>query len=160
MKSIEHSDEYFISLALSEAVKAMRNGDVPVGAVIVKDGKVIAKAHNQVEKMGNSIAHAELIAIDRAIKKLKYKNLVGCSIYVTLEPCIMCAGALVLARLDRLIFGATDPKAGACGTLYNIANDDRLNHKINITQGVMSEESSKLLQHFFSDLRIRNKNKI
>jgi len=157
MKSISSLDEYFMTTALKQALKAAQSGDVPVGVVIVKDDKIIAKGYNQVEKLNDSTAHAEIIAIKKAFKKLHYKHLEGCSIYVTLEPCSMCAGALVLARIERLILGAYDPKAGACGSLYNIIDDNRLNHRLKITNGILADECSRIISQFFMDLRNKNK---
>ena len=126
---------------------------MPVGALIVKDGKVIAKAHNLIETDGRSSAHAEMIAIEAAEKSLSAKWLTGCTMYVTLEPCSMCAGALVLSRLERLVIGADDPKTGACGSLYNIVSDERLNHRIEIKRGVLAEQCSAQLKDFFRERR-------
>ena len=143
------SDELYMKMALAEAETAAADGEVPVGAVIVKDGTVIAKEHNRIEANSRSSAHAEMLAIDAAEKALGGKWLSGATMYVTLEPCSMCAGAMVLARIDRLVIGASDPKTGACGSLFNIAGSDALNHKIEITQGVLESECSKLLKDFF-----------
>ena len=139
--------------ALNQAGKALKNDDVPIGAVIVCGGKVIAKAYNQVEMKKDSTAHAETEAIRNAIKKLKYKHLLDCTIYVTLEPCPMCAGAIVLSRISRLVFGACDPKAGASGTLYNITGDKRLNHTCLVNGGIMQDECSEIISNFFKNLR-------
>jgi tRNA(adenine34) deaminase len=147
------SDEYYMELALEEARKAKSNGDIPVGAVIIFDGKIVGKGHNQVEKKKNCIAHAEIIAIKKAMKNIGYKHLNDCTMYVTLEPCSMCAGALVLSRLKKVVFGATDPKTGAAGSLYNILQDDRLNHFVQIDSGILEDASSKLLKDFFRRLR-------
>lgn len=147
------TDETFMKLALKEAERAFDKDDCPIGAVIVKDGQIIARAHNQVELLKDPTAHAEMIAITQAANTIGHEHLNETTIYVTLEPCTMCAGALVLARVKRLVFGAHDPKAGACGTLYNIAQDDRLNHRLEVVSGIMAGESQSLLQEFFRRLR-------
>ncbi len=149
------SDEYYINEAIKQARKCSASEDVPVGAVIVQGGKIIARGYNQVVKRNNSTAHAEIIAIERAIKKVGYKHLLDCDIYVTLEPCPMCSGAIVLARLRRLVFGAFDPKAGAAASLYNITSDVRLNHRLDVLGGVCETECSLLLKDFFKKLRER-----
>ncbi len=134
------SDEEFMRLALREAIKAGEHGDVPIGAVVVKNGEVLAAAGNERELRGDPTAHAELLALRAAAIRLKGWRLDDCSIYVTLEPCSMCAGALVLARMDRLVYGPQDPRAGAAYSLYNIPQDPRLNHSVEITTGVLEEE--------------------
>ena len=126
---------------------------MPVGAVIVKDSHIIGRAHNMRETLRDPTAHAEIIAITQAAEALDAWRLEGAVVYVTLEPCSMCAGALVLARVSRLVYGAADPKAGACGTLYNIVRDERLNHCIDVTAGVLADESRALLQEFFKERR-------
>jgi len=141
--------------AILEAEKAAGNDDVPVGAIIVRDGKIIGRGYNQVEKKGDSLAHAELIAIRQAIKKTGHKHLLDCTMYITLEPCSMCAGAIVLARIPRLVIGAKDPKTGACGSVMNIVQDDRLNHRCEITRGILETECSKLLKDFFRMIRVK-----
>ncbi len=153
----EDNDEYFMNLAIEEAKKALENGDVPIGAICVCNGEVISTGFNKVEKKGDSTAHAEMIAIKKAIKKIGYKHLNECSLYVTLEPCPMCSGAIVLSRIKRLIYGASDPKFGASGTLFSITNDNRLNHRCVVTSGVLEKECSKLLSDFFKDLRKKKK---
>ena len=145
--------EIFMKIAIEEAKRALILDEVPVGAVIVKDGNVIAKGHNLRETLKDATAHAEIIAIGKACTKLNGWRLFGCDMYVTLEPCPMCAGALVNARVDRVIYGAKDIKRGACGSLYNIGSDDRLNHKLEIINGVCEEECKILLQEFFSKKR-------
>ncbi len=142
-----------MAIALKEAMAALRQDEVPVGAVIVKNGSVIAKAHNQVEMLQDPTAHAEILAIGAAANHLGNRRIEGCTLYVTLEPCPMCAGALVLSRIDRIVFGSYDPKMGACSTLYNIVQDDRLNHRIEVIAGVMDTESSSLLKDFFARKR-------
>ncbi len=139
--------------ALKEAERAFDKDDCPIGAVIIKNGQIIARAHNQVELLKDPTAHAEIIAITQAANTLGQERLLDTTMYVTLEPCVMCAGALVLARVKRLVFGAHDPKAGACGTLYNIIQDERLNHRLEVVSGIMAAESLSLLQEFFRRLR-------
>ena len=146
-------DERYMREALAEAAQAAGEGEVPVGAVIVKDGQIIARAHNTIETARRSSAHAEMLAIDAAEEKLGAKWLSGATMYVTLEPCSMCAGAMVLARLPRLVIGADDPKTGACGSLYDIAGEGKLNHRIEITRGVLGEECSAILKDFFRSRR-------
>ena len=153
--SLKNDDERFMAEAIGEAAKAEESGDVPVGAVVVKDGKIIARAHNRIEKDSKSIAHAEMIALYEAEQALGSKWLNGCTMYVSLEPCSMCAGALVLSRIDRLVIGADDPKTGACGSLYNIASDERLNHRIEITRGILGEQCSSMLKEFFRERRTK-----
>ena len=139
--------------AIEAARTADENGDVPIGAVISCNGKIVAKAWNQKEQLRDPTAHAEIIALTQASAALNGWRLSGCTIYVTLEPCPMCAGALVMARIDRLVYGCDDPKAGACGTLYNIVNDGRLNHKLDLTAGVLAGECREQLQQFFRNRR-------
>ena len=145
-----------MKLAIDQAFIAADNGDVPVGAVIVFDGRVIAKAHNQRQLLNDPTAHAEIIALTQAAEAVGNWRLNGCTIYVTLEPCPMCAGALVIARIDRLVFGCEDPKAGACGSLYNIVQDQRLNHTMDITSGVLDTECGQVLSDFFKVRRDEN----
>lgn len=147
-------DEKFMLEALKEASLAAEEGEVPVGAVVVKDGQIIARAHNKVETARRSSAHAEMLALEAAESALGAKWLPGATMYVTLEPCSMCSGAMVLARMSRLVIGADDPKTGACGSLYNIANDQRLNHSIEIKRGVLAEECSAILKEFFRRKRV------
>jgi tRNA(adenine34) deaminase len=152
-----NNDEHFMMMALKQAAIAEEKGDVPIGCVIVYDGAVIAKAHNQREQLTDPTAHAEMIAITQAAEHLQSWRLHGCTIYVTLEPCTMCAGAMVLARIDRLVYGCRDPKTGACGSLYNIVQDERLNHRVEITAGVLEQECSAMLSDFFARRRLENK---
>jgi tRNA(adenine34) deaminase len=146
-------DERYMRAALDAAKVAEENGDVPIGAVIVRDGVIIGRAYNQREQLQDPTAHAEIIALTQAAAALENWHLNGCTIYVTLEPCPMCAGALVLSRMDRLVYGCDDPKAGACGTLYNIVEDGRLNHRLEVTAGVLQEECKTQLQDFFQRRR-------
>jgi tRNA(adenine34) deaminase len=141
--------------ALKEAEKAFSEDEVPVGAVIVYEGKIIARGHNQIERLKDPTAHAEMLALTSAANYLGSKWLSGASIYVTIEPCSMCAGALVLARIKRLYFGARDPKTGACGSVTNIANNRKLNHRIKATKGILKEECCSLLKRFFKQKRRR-----
>jgi tRNA(adenine34) deaminase len=148
------TDERFMRVAIESAKIAEDNGDVPIGAVVVHEGQIIAKAYNQREQLNDPTAHAEIIALTQAAAALESWRLHVCTMYVTLEPCPMCAGALVLARMDRLVYGCDDPKTGACKSLYNIVQDERLNHRLDVTSGVLEEECSKLLQNFFQFRRI------
>ena len=145
--------ELWMQFALREAEKALSQDEVPVGAVVVYKGQIIGKGYNQTETLQDPTAHAEMIAISAAAGFLKSWRLEKCSLYVTLEPCAMCAGAIVLSRIENLIFGAMDPKAGACGSLRNILQDYRLNHCSHVTGGILSEDSSLLLKAFFQKLR-------
>lgn len=146
-------DEIYISEALKEAEKAFDSGEVPVGAVIVHDGKIIARAHNQIKLLKDPTAHAEILAITQAASYLANERLINTAIYVTIEPCSMCAGALVLARVKRLVYGAGDPRTGACGSVVNITDNKKLNHRVKVTKGVLEKECAGLLKEFFSRLR-------
>ena len=148
----EYMQEY-MQEALKEANAAAAEGEVPIGAVIVRDGEIIARAHNRTEQDKDPTAHAEILAIREAAARLGGWRLPGCSMYVTIEPCSMCAGAIVWSRIERLYIGAMDPKAGACGSLYNIPCDSRLNHNVEIETGLMGEECSRLMKDFFRKLR-------
>lgn len=143
----------FMLQALLEAEKALRLNEVPVGAVIVHDGLIIGRGYNQIETLNDPTAHAEIIAITSACATLENKYLTGCTLYVTLEPCSMCAGALIWSKMDRLVFGATDEKAGACGSILNIAQNKSLNHHVEIIQGVLELDASELLKQFFKSRR-------
>ena len=139
----------WMQLALREAERAFEQGEVPIGAVVVRGGQLLGRGHNRVEQLKDPTAHAELLAVTAACEALESKFLDGCTLYVTLEPCPMCAGALVWARLPRLVFGAFDEKAGAAGTLYNIPEDGRLNHRIEVVSGVEADAAADLLRQFF-----------
>lgn len=139
--------------ALKLARQARAAGEVPVGAVVVLDGRLLGKGMNQIETLGDPTAHAEILAIGAAASALGEPRLTGATLYVTLEPCAMCSGAIVLARLSRVVFGAEDPRAGACGSLYDIARDPRLNHQALVSGGLLADESSFLLRSFFDSLR-------
>ncbi len=154
----QNTDALYMLQAIKEAQYAAEDDEVPVGAVIVYENKIIARAHNQREMLQDPTAHAEIIAITQAASYLETWRLHGCTMYVTLEPCPMCAGALVLARIDRLIYGTDDPKSGACSSLYNIPTDERLNHRIEVVSNFMAEPCRLLLQDFFAEKRNRQKN--
>ncbi len=144
-------------MALKEAGKAAGKGEAPIGAVIVLDGKIIGRGHNLREVNGDPTAHAEMIAIRKAAKMTGGWRLTGATIYVTLEPCLMCMGAILLARLERVVYGCRDPKGGAAGSLYDLSNDLRLNHRVELTSGVRQEECSSVLSGFFAELRQKKK---
>ena len=146
-------DEHGMRLALGEAEVALRAREVPVGALVVHDGIVIGSGSNATEELQDPTAHAEMVAIRQAAAAIGSRRLNGATLYVTLEPCAMCAGAAVLARVSRLVFGAYDPKTGACGSLRNVVEDARLNHRCEVVGGVMARECGELLRGFFSDLR-------
>ena len=147
-------DEKFMRKALVLAEKARQIGEVPIGALIVdKNGKIIAKATNLREKINSTLGHAELVAVHRACKKLNSWRLIDCTLYVTLEPCFMCSGALVQARIGRVVYGTADPKGGALESLANLAEHPKLNHKFKVTSGVLREECSQILKDFFKKKR-------
>ena len=139
--------------ALAEARRAEQIGEVPVGAIVVCDSQIVGRGHNQRETSYDPTAHAELLALRDASQTLQRWRLTGCTLYVTLEPCPMCAGALVNARIDRLVFGCSDPKAGCCGSLHNIPSDERLNHRLEVLGGVRADEASHQLRSFFRKRR-------
>jgi len=146
-------DIYFMQQALKCAQKAYEKDEVPVGAVIVKDNKIISKGYNKSITSKDTTAHAEIIAIRKACKKLNNYRLNDCSVYVTIEPCSMCAGALVHARIKTIYFGAKDTKTGACGSVFNIANSNKLNHNINIFGGLLEQDCAKIIKQFFKNKR-------
>ncbi len=150
-------DSYWMGAALREAGKAADKGEAPIGAVIVRDGKIIGRGHNLREGKNDPTAHAEMIAIRKAAKKTDAWRLTGATIYVTLEPCLMCMGAIILSRLDRVVYGCGDPKGGAAGSLYDLSSDVRLNHRVALTKGVREDECSGILSGFFAELRQRKK---
>ena len=147
------SDLFWMGQALELAKQAAENGEVPVGAILVRDGVSIAEASNLREQSGSPIAHAEMLVIQAASEEIGNWRFVDTTLYVTLEPCPMCAGAIVLARIPKVVYGTTDPKAGAAGTLYNILQDQRLNHRVELVSGVLADESSALLKSFFQERR-------
>lgn len=149
-------DEYFMQIAFNEAYKAYSIGEVPVGAIIVNNQKIIAAGYNMRETLKDPTAHAEIIAIKKASEVLGGWRLIGCTMYVTVEPCAMCAGAIVNSRIERLVIGAKDPKMGACGSVINIVQNEDFNHRADITWGVMKDECSEIMKDFFRKLRERN----
>jgi tRNA(adenine34) deaminase len=153
--SFFQDDQRWMKQAMREAERAYDAGEVPIGAIVVRRGEVVGRGHNQVERLKDPTAHAEMIALTAACETIGDKFLGDCTLYVTLEPCPMCAGATVLARLKRLVFAAFDEKAGAASTLYNIPRDGRLNHRVDIVSGIMDEESVALLRQFFAEKRAR-----
>lgn len=154
---IEGNDKYFMELALAEAQRAAVEGEVPIGCVIVHEGMVIGKGHNRTEALNDPTAHAEILAITAAANHLESWRLEDCSVYCTLEPCPMCAGALVLARAKRLVFGAKDPKFGGCMSIYNIVQDIRLNHQLEVIPGVLEDKVAELMKSFFKAVRIKER---
>ena len=146
-----------MGIALREAQKAADRGEVPIGAVVVGDGAVLGRGHNLREASQDPAAHAEMIAIRKAARKEKSWRLTGATLYVTLEPCIMCMGAILLARVERVVFGCLDPKGGAAGSLYDLSDDRRLNHRVAVTAGVMAAECAGILSDFFAALRRQKK---
>ena len=149
MRALKDEARY-MQVALSEAEKALQEGEVPVGACVVMNGGVISSAHNRMEAESDPTAHAEIVAIRAAAKSLGSWRLTGCTLYVSLEPCAMCAGAIVHARMDRIVYAAADSKAGACGSVLDIPRDFRLNHFVEVTSGLMEDEASSILKGFFS----------
>ena len=139
--------------ALKQAAAAAENGEVPVGAVIVHKGRIVARAHNQMEQLRDATAHAEMIAITQASEALESWRLEGAELYATIEPCPMCAGAAVLARVTKIVYGADDPVAGACGSVFNIVSEPRLNHRVPVVKGVLAEECGGVVRSFFQDKR-------
>ena len=149
------SDQYFMGEALRQAVRAYQDGEVPVGCVVVRQGRIIARAHNQVERLQDATAHAEMLALTQAQQDVGNWRLTDCTLYVTKEPCPMCAGAMVHVRCERIVFGAPDAKGGAAGGAINLLQFPTLNHQCAITPGVLGEESRQLLRAFFAEQRAR-----
>ena len=150
-------DVAYMKIALSEAQKASEMGEIPIGAILVLDGEIIAKAHNMRETWQDATAHAETIVIREACKNLKRWRLTGATLYVTIEPCPMCAGAIVMSRISRLVYGSPDSKAGAAESLFNVVNNPALNHMVEVTSGVCSEECTQVMKDFFKKRRSDNK---
>jgi tRNA(adenine34) deaminase len=148
--------EYWMEQAFREAEIAYEKGEVPIGSVVVLNNTIIGKGHNQTESLQDPTAHAEILAITAAANYLESRRLLDTTLYVTLEPCAMCAGAIVLARIPQLVFGATDAKAGACGTFYNIVQDKRLNHQVDLISGILENKCGLILSDFFQKLRETN----
>lgn len=151
------TDEELMQAAIEQARAAWRLGDVPIGAAVARDGRVVAAAHNRRIIDGDPTAHAEMLAIRAAAAALGDWRLAGCTLAVTLEPCCMCAGAIVLARVERLVYGAADPKAGAVATLYQLCSDQRLNHQVQVASGVLADECGRMLSEFFQAQRAQGK---
>lgn len=147
----------FMYAALQEAERAYDDDEVPVGAVVVHKNKIVGRGHNQIEKLKDATAHAEMIALTSASNHIKNWRLSECSIYVTLEPCIMCTGALLSSRIDNLYFGASDSKFGACGSVHNLAENSKTNHSIKVFSGILAKESEDLLKSFFAKRRLKSK---
>lgn len=148
------TDKEIMRLALAEAFKAYKENEVPIGAVLIDEGGIlISREHNRIEQLGDATAHAEILALRAASKKLNRRRLSDCTLYSTVEPCAMCAGALVLCRVKRLVYGATDSKFGAAESLFNVVNNPALNHQLKVTSGVLEEESRKLMKKFFDSRR-------
>jgi len=154
---MSYNDEKFIDLALEEAYRAFSKGEVPVGAVITLGNEILVKSHNSPVSAGDPSAHAEILAIRRAAEKVGNYRLIGTTLYVTLEPCIMCAGAIMQARIRRVVYGAEDQKGGGVVSLYNILNDKRLNHSVEVTGGVKKDACAEILSRFFREKRISRK---
>lgn len=157
MEKVPGKDEFYMKEAIKEAKKAAALKEVPIGAVLVMDGEIVARAHNLRECRQNAVAHAELLAIDEACQKTGSWRLEGASLYVTLEPCAMCAGAIVLSRVDRVVYGAADPKGGCAGTLMNLLEESRFNHQCEVVSGVLEAECGGMLSEFFRSLREKKK---
>lgn len=149
-------NSFFMREALKEADKAASIGEVPVGAVVVRDGEIIGRGYNKTEATSLATCHAEMEAIAQAAEFMENWRLSGCSIYVSLEPCIMCAGAIVLSRMENLYYAASDPKFGGCGSIFDIPTERRLNHRVNVVGGILAEESAEKLRSFFRDIRSKN----
>ena len=153
----DQTDVRYMAEAMKEARKAFRKRETPIGCVIVRDGKIIARGRNRRDRSGNVLAHAEIEAIRKACKKLKDWRLEGCTMYVTLEPCQMCAGALVQSRIDRVVIGCMNPKAGCAGSVLNLLEMEGFNHQVEVTRGVLQQECSEMISDFFRTLRTQKK---
>lgn len=150
-------DEFYMREALKEALKAGEENEVPIGCVVVVNGHIISRGHNQTEQLKDATAHAEMIALTSAANYLGNWRLQNATVYATIEPCIMCASAMVLSRVKKIVFGARDPKFGGCGSIFNIAHDKRLNHRITVVEGVLEKEAAELLKKFFKKKRTKDK---
>jgi len=159
MEIIMQNHVKFMNAALKEAEKAIKKDEVPIGAVIVKDGKIIARGFNERESKNDPTSHAEIVALRKAAKKIKSWRLPGCTIYVTLEPCAMCAGAILWARIDEVVFAAKDPKGGALGSSFNLYEQPGINHRPRITSGIEAKKASVMLSNYFQAKRDKNKDK-
>ena len=156
---MKHNNEYYMLQALKEAKKATEENEVPVGCIIVKDDKIIARAHNKRKQTNNALDHAEMLAIKKACKKLNTWILEDTSIYITLEPCLMCSGAILQARIKNLYFGAYEPKFGAAGSIVNVFEEKKFNHVVNVNGGILEKECSDILKNFFQNIRVDKKEK-
>lgn len=156
-RNIEKNHHYWMERALAEAAKAGARNEVPIGCVIVREGKVIARGHNLRESSQDPAAHAELLAIRKAARKTGSWRLLNTTLYVTLEPCLMCMGAIILSRIPVVVFGCFDPKGGAAGSLYDLSDDPRLNHRVQLVPGISEADCSALLSNFFAELRQRKR---
>jgi tRNA(adenine34) deaminase len=154
------TDERFMRMALHEAERGAGEGEVPVGAVMVREGRVLARAHNRPIRLHDPSAHAEILALRRAARKLANYRLEGCDLYVTIEPCAMCAGTIVQARLRRVVFGARDPKAGASGSVLRVLNHPKLNHRVEVTRGILAADCALVMQEFFRKRRKKKGDRI
>jgi tRNA(adenine34) deaminase len=154
---MQRVDIQYMQEALRQARRSCREGEVPVGAVVVRDGAVIARAHNRPIHLNDPSAHAEVLALRRAGRKLGNYRLPGCTLYVTIEPCAMCVGAIIQARIHKLVVGAMDPKAGACGSVLSVLNNPKLNHQVVFESGILQEECAAILRQFFSERRKSNR---
>ncbi len=157
MNPTQEQDRYFMQQALNEAALAEELDEVPIGAVVVHNGEIVGRGHNLRETSNDPTTHAEMIAIRQAAQKLDSWRLLDCTLYVTLEPCVMCMGAIILARIPNLVFGCRDPRVGAVGSIYNLAEDERFNHRVAVQEGVLEQECRTQLKSFFQRLRARNK---
>ena len=157
MNPTQEQDRYFMQQALNEAALAEELDEVPIGAVVVHNGEIVGRGHNLRETSNDPTTHAEMIAIRQAAQALDSWRLLDCTLYVTLEPCVMCMGAIILARIPNLVFGCRDPRVGAVGSIYNLAEDERFNHRVAVQEGVLEQECSTQLKSFFQRLRARNK---
>ena len=146
-------DEYYMRLALDEARRALSNGEVPVGAVLVRDGQILARGHNGPVAQSDPTAHAEIVVMRAGARKIDNYRLTGTVLYVTIEPCVMCMGALIHARVARLVYAAADPRVGAAGTVFDLASDSRLNHRLEVSSGVLEDECRGIIQAFFKNRR-------
>ncbi len=149
----ENRDEYFMHLALEQAARAAAQDEVPIGAVLVRDGQVIGRGYNLTRRLQDATAHAEALTLRQAAESMGHWYFDSCTLYVTVEPCVMCAGMLVLGRMGRLVYGAREPKFGCCGSLYDLVRDRRFNHRVEVVEGVLAAESEKMLKAFFRELR-------
>jgi tRNA(adenine34) deaminase len=159
IKMTDDQDMKFMRAALAEAERARQKGEVPIGAVLVLDGAIVGRGHNLRETSNDPTSHAEMVAIRQAAAAIGHWRLLDTTLYVTLEPCVMCMGAIILARIPRLVYACRDPRAGAVGSIYDFSRDERFNHKVEVTEGVLGEECSQLLSNFFQQLRAGKKAK-